>query len=269
MPLHRPLLLALLISLFTASANFGFSQQHAPKSVAELAAASTTELSDQARARYEFGHKQLRDGDLTSALETFTQVIDEHPDFAAAYLSRAQVYRRLESEAANVEERDRAALGYINDERRVAKELNRRLLANDFKNLFTVSTVALLAIYFTFWLMIVYLFWQNGEQLPLGLALFFVTSVLMLAVPDGPLRYTLFVAGITTHVVTAYSKLRGKQSRLQANDNSPLAASLREIKEKIPLPDPAAFEPETKACPNCSREVSRSARVCPRCEHRF
>ena len=266
--LLRPILPGLLTTLLVATASLCCAQQQAPKSVEQLAEANTAALSDQARGRYQFGHRQLRDGDLTGALESFTQVIEEQPDFADGYLSRAQVYRRLERTAPNVEERDRAALGYINDERRVTKEVNRRLLANDLKDIFTARTIALLAIYFTFWFAIVFMSWQNGEQLPLGLVMFFVTSLLMLAVPDGTIRYFLFVAGLVVHVVTATAKLRTTKQRKSATDDS-FAANLRELRMKTVISDPDAFEAETKLCPNCSREVSQIARVCPRCETRF
>lgn len=267
--LLRPILPGLLTTLLVATTSLCCAQQHAPKSIEQLAGANTDRLSDQARARYQFGHHQLRDGDLAGALESFTQVIDEQPDFADGYLSRAQVYRRLERAAPNVEERDRAALGYINDERRITKEANRRFLNNDLKNIFTVSTIALLAIYFTFWLAIVFMFWQNGEQLPLGLLLFFITSLLMLAMPDGPIRYFLFVMGIVVHLVTATSKLRSTKKRNPATVDSLFAANVLDLRMKTVISDPDAFETETKLCPNCSREVSAIAHVCPRCEARF
>jgi tetratricopeptide (TPR) repeat protein len=222
-------------------------------SVNDLAGASTNELSEEARELYALGHRQLRKGDLEGALKSFSQVIEQRPNFAEAYLSRAQTYRRLEKQAKSVEDQDRYALGYINDERHVAKYSSRSFLQKELDEVLTKRVMALTAIYFVCWALVCYFWWYLDQSFLLAAILFFIAFCVALAteVPGrlpfgaGAVLFLVFVAAIKKR--TAGDKHLDDQTG----------------------PRPTTVETETKLCPNCSREVSAIARVCPRCEQRF
>jgi tetratricopeptide (TPR) repeat protein len=264
----RSLLLGILLFGLLCTEAGAQGQNRAPRSVESLAGESLSRLSAEAAAHYTRGHKQLRGQELNEAIESFTQVIELQDDFAAAYLSRAQAYRQLEMQSRTVEDRDRAALGYINDERHVTKKLSSAFVLGDLNEVLAKRTIALLVIYFTFWLAIVYLMWQAGPSLPLSFAIGVLTSALMLFAPDGPYRYGFAVAGLTVQIVAAYSKYK-PQKNVDAQEDQLIEAELRRVREKTPLARTEDYETETKVCPSCSREVSQIARVCPRCSHRF
>jgi tetratricopeptide (TPR) repeat protein len=225
----------------------------APSS-SDLAGTSTKELSEAGRANYARGHTQLRAGDLDGALESFNQVIEQHPDFAEAYQSRAQTYRRLEMQAKSVEDRDRYALGYINDERRVAKSSSRSFIQKELDDVFTKRVLALTAIYFVCWGIVCYFWWYLDQSVEFAVVLFVIAICVAWIFPATPGRLPFSVGAALFLLVIAAAKKRTR-GPTDLDDNTG--------------PRPTTVETETKLCPHCSREVSAIARVCPRCETRF
>lgn len=220
----------------------------------DLAGASTKDLSEKATALYSHGHRQLRDGDLEGALESFSQVIEEQPDFAAAYSSRAQVYRRLEKQAKTVEDQDRYALGYINDERRVAKTSSRSFIQKEMDEVLTKRVLAFTAIYFACWGLACYFWWYLEQSLEFATILFLIANAVAWSIPVTPGRLPFGIGALLFLIFVAAMNKRPRDQKILEGDSG-----LR----------PTTVETETKLCPNCSREVSAIARVCPRCEQRL
>ncbi len=118
-----------------------------PRSLIDLSGASTVTLSEEARGLYSLGHRQLRDGDAEGAVESFSQLIEQRPDFVEAYLSRAHAYRRLEQKAMSIEDQDRYALAYISDEKQVTQTKSRSFIRQEMDEVLTKRVLALTAIY--------------------------------------------------------------------------------------------------------------------------
>lgn len=237
---------ALLLAILTTAAQ----QLPTPH---DLAGASTSGLSNTARADYARGHHQLRAGELAAAVDSFTAVIERHPDFNEAYSSRAQAYRRLELKATSVEDRDRYALGYINDEQHLKKKSSRSFLQLELSEVFSKRVLALTVIYFVCWGLVFYFWWHLDQSLEFAAVLVLVANIAAWSIPATPGRLPFGVGAVLFLILVAATK---KPSGARELDD--------EAKER-----PTDFETATKTCPNCGRELNSIARLCPRCNHRF
>jgi tetratricopeptide (TPR) repeat protein len=218
----------------------------------DLAGASTSGLSNTARADYARGHHQFRAGDFLAAVESFSAVIEQHPDFNEAYFSRAHAYRKLEQQATSVEDRDRYALGYISDEQRM-KKARRSLLQKEWDEVLTKRVLALTVIYFVCWGLVFYFWWHLDQSLEFAAILVVVANIAAWSIPATPGRLPFGVGAVLFLILVAATK---KPSRARELDD--------EAKER-----PTDFETATKTCPDCGRELNSIARLCPRCNHRF
>lgn len=225
------------------------------------------ELSDESRALYKRGLQKLRENEPAAAIESFDRVIERHPKFEDGYLSRAQAYRKLEAMATTVEDRDRAAMSYLGDEQAVKDLRNRGLRALD--SLFTKRTLAITAIYLVAWALVLYMWWYSGGS-PLGaVAVYAAVNGLGWVIVPSDLRVGLGVVGLVLLLVVAYVKQRQTRRQERAYEDSQLELQLRKIESVTNTTNPSSYTITLKACPTCSREVGETARVCPRCNHRF
>lgn len=225
-----------------------------PRSLNDLAGASTKALSEESRDLYSHGHQQLRNGELDAAVEAFTQVIDQHPDFQEAYLSRAHAYRRLEQQATSVEDKDRYALRYISDEQRVTKTKSRSFIRKELDEVLTKRVLALTAIYFACWCLACYFWWYLEQSWELAWVLFAIANGVAWWIPDTPGRLPFSLGAVMFLIFVSAAKKRRGAERKFADDM---------------VPRPTTVETATKMCPSCGRELSEIARVCPRCNQRF
>lgn len=216
----------------------------------------------------ERGERELRAGALEAAIESFSAAIRQDPRFTAAYAARARAYRRLEAAATTVEERDRAAIGYISDEQHVGKSKATPLVLRELDEYVTNRLFAIVVIYTTAWLAVFYMLWYQGKPVGSAGAICLVIHVVTWLVPILPVRYGLGPAALVCVVIVALLR-KDDEPAPQEHSGSALEAAVREQESRSPRGSPDEYAVTSKNCPSCSREVSEVTRVCPRCSHRF
>jgi hypothetical protein len=213
------------------------------------------------------GEQHLAAGELAAAIESFSAAIKQDPNFQDAYAARARAYHRLEAVAANAEERDQAAIGYIADEHRLGKIKATPFIAREWNEYTTNRTFALAVIHLTAWVAVFYMFWYHGQPIGGAAAICLFVFLVTWLVPIVPIRYGLGPFALFCVIVGAL--LGKKEPKGKEHSDSPLEAAVREQEARQPRANPDDYATNSKHCPSCSREVSEITRVCPRCSYRF
>jgi tetratricopeptide (TPR) repeat protein len=217
---------------------------------------SADRVPESIRAEFTTGLLQLRADQVDDAIATFSRIIEKHPTVDEAYAARAQAYRRQEKLAKTVEEKDRAALGYISDERHLTRKQNRAIWDKIWQEQATPQVVGLLVFYAAIWLVVLFFWCEQGGTILIALVMFLIVHGLIALVPSNEWRAALGVASLLLTIGVLVFKPRNQVEVAQSpHGNSPL--------------DSLTMDGAIKICPVCDRQLGLHSRICPRCYHRF